>query len=190
MKLKMPVALATGTILLLVGCSYLSPPVQKGASQKPSSTPSAESATQSRPTGTPPSDPLFPINATPTPKAGAARSVVGVQILPEGLGLSTQQTTAGLVSFNILNTSVLAQKVFVIKSSVSLDQLPIEDEALNFDSPNIQLIGQLENGLLSAYGEGVINCTLEPGQYLLMVYSPGHIKIAKVAVITVQAPKA
>ncbi|HEY9877045.1 MAG TPA: hypothetical protein V6D29_01255 [Leptolyngbyaceae cyanobacterium] len=189
MKLRMPVALATGTVLLLVGCSYFSPSSQETASPElPSSDVTTEPDLQTSPNATP-TDPLFPGNSTPLPETGVARNIVGVQILPEGLGLSTQQTNAGEVSFNIFNNTVQTQKVFVFKSSVPLEQLPIKDDALDFDNPSIQLIGQLNNGLLSAYGESVINCILEPGQYILMVYPPGGLRIAKVAIITVQASK-
>ncbi|HEY9763863.1 MAG TPA: hypothetical protein V6D07_15130 [Trichocoleus sp.] len=190
MKLQMPVALATGTLLLLAGCSYFAPPSEEAVSPESSPTTISAEPTQAPASGGNPAEPLFPANSAPSPDAGSPRNLIGVQILPEGLAVSTQQTVAGKVSFQIINTSVQAQKVFVIKSNVPLEQIPVKDDALDFDNPNIQLLGQLDNGLLSAYGESIINCTLEPGQYLLIAYAPGSIRVAKVAVISVQRPEA
>ncbi len=165
MNPKLFAAIATGSVLLMVGCS--SPSSLQGEA------PTAQRETPAQ---------------TSSKAAGKSEivNIISAQLSSEKITLDRDKVDAGPVSFEIRNGSSEPLDVILLKTDLPASQIPLKEGKVDTTNGDVKQVGQLVTSPMPANGDETIVRTLEPGNYLMMVYHPGKIDMAMTRQIIVQ----
>jgi hypothetical protein len=188
MKPPLFTAIATGSLLLLVGCSSpgnlfgkadLAPQQEATESAEPMTQNTTEDLQTAEKSET---------NQADTVAAGNSEilSTILVQITPEKIQANITRADAGPVSFDIRNTGNEPQEVMLLKSALPADQIPTKAGKVDLTSSDVKEVGQLVTNPMPTNRSETLTRTLEPGEYILMAYTPGKIEAAKTQVFTIK----
>ncbi|MBD0336407.1 MAG: hypothetical protein ICV62_13030 [Cyanobacteria bacterium Co-bin13] len=112
---------------------------------------------------------------------------VKVRLEPGEIILDHSDIEAGTISFNIENESTGPQEVLLIKTDLPRDRIPTINGEIDLSSSAVKPIAQLANSPMPRYGSEIITRALEPGNYVLMAYTPFEIEAAATTEITLQS---
>jgi hypothetical protein len=188
MKTPFFATIATGSLLLLVGCSNLAnlPDKTDSASQK-AAPESAEPMTQKTAKDLQAAE-KSELHQTSEAAAGNSEilSTILVQIRPEKIQADIARADAGPVSFDIRNASDEPQEVVLLKTELPADQIPTKAGKVDLTHSDVKEVGQLTTNPMPAKHSETLTRTLEPGEYVLVAYTPGKIEAAKTQVFTIK----
>jgi hypothetical protein len=190
MKPTVFAAIAASSMLLFVGCS--SPGSQAGQADKtaPKDTTTLSETTKqdaAKDMGTTSAE----NNKSATEMASAPStdtSTVDVQLDSSQMFLNSETVDAGSVSLDIQNNSKEPLEVYLLKTDLPAGQIPTKAGKIDLASDAVKQVGELVTNPMPANGQETLTRTLEPGKYVLMAYTPGHIESAISQAITVKAP--
>lgn len=115
-------------------------------------------------------------------------STIDVQLDSSQMLLDYDTVEAGAVSLDIQNNSKEPFEVYLLKTDLPAGQIPTKAGKINLTSDTVKQVGELVTNPMPASGQETLTRNLEPGKYVLMAYSPGHIQTAVSQPITVKAP--
>jgi hypothetical protein len=182
MKTKVLAAIASSTMLFTVGCSQL-PSMSKNPAE-----PIEQSAVIAS----------EDMNKDSTQETGSDDladdesfemfTTVRVRLTDENVLVDYKTIDAGPVSFDIFNNSQQPEDVVLLKTNLPVDEIPINVDNVDLSNEDFQQVGRLTYGPIPVDGLGTITKTLDPGQYVLMVYAPGNVEAAKTQTILLTEP--
>ncbi|WP_155523996.1 hypothetical protein [Nodosilinea nodulosa] len=178
MNPKFLAAIATGSMLLMIGCSAPANLQGKAASAHNKMASQPGSATHD--TAKSMAKPL----AAEKPETV---NTIDVQLSNSKLMLDHDRVDAGLISLDIRNSSGGPLDVVLLKTDLPTNQIPIKEGKVDTANAAVKQVGQLINSPMPANGNEAIIHTLEPGNYVLMAYQPGKADRAMTHTIIVQA---
>jgi len=116
--------------------------------------------------------------------AAASPALVQVSLTDKGMEkmamvLSTEQAKAGPVTFQVSNKSEsLVHEFIVMKTDLSLDALPYNQEENEIKEDSLSSLGEVED--LNPGTSGTLTVDMAPGQYVLLCNKTGHFKAGMV----------
>lgn len=119
---------------------------------------------------------------------GELYSTIDVNVVDGKITATYDKADAGPVSFNIHNGSGEPLDMVLLKTDLPATQIPIKEGKIDLSNQDVTEVGRLATSPMVANGEETIMHTLEPGNYLLLAYAPGHIDTAMHHKIMVQRP--
>lgn len=182
MKPRLMTLLLASSMVLFAGCSSMSKPGDKA-----STTPSSETAEINK-SATEAHRDTTKTSETQTTERGELYNSIDVEVANGRITATYDEADAGPVSFNIHNGSGEPLDVVVLKTDLPASQIPIKEGKIDLSNQSVTEVGHLSTSPIAVNGEETIIHTLEPGNYLLMAYAPGHIDTAMHHKITVQRP--
>lgn len=98
--------------------------------------------------------------------------------------LSTNQVTAGKITFNVINTSQdLVHELVIVKSDQPVETIAFNDKENEVTESAIKVVTELDD--IDPGKSGILTVNLDPGTYVLLCNKTGHFKAGMVNRLTV-----